>query len=57
MEKDIEDDQPFLLNQTVHSLSWSDITVSVNNRDLIQGIDGHVNQGKSYAISHSTSKD
>lgn len=46
MEKDVENNQPFLLNQTVHSLSWSDITVSVNDRDLIQGIDGVVKQGK-----------
>lgn len=46
MEKDIENNQRFLLNQTVHSLSWSDITVSVNDRDLIQDIDGVVKQGK-----------
>lgn len=46
MEKDIENNQPFLLNQTVHSLSWSDITVSVNDGDLIQGIDGVVKQGE-----------
>lgn len=57
MEKDIENNQPFLLNQTVHSLSWSDITVSVDNRDIIQGIDGNVKQGKSYAITHSASED
>ena len=46
MEKDIENNQRFLLNQTVHSLSWSDITVSVNDRDLIQGIYGVVKQGR-----------
>lgn len=45
---DLESNRPFLLNETVQSLSWSDITVSVKNRDLIHNINGNVQQGKFY---------
>lgn len=44
---DIESNRPFLLNETVQSLSWSDITVSVKDRDLIHDINGNVQQGMS----------
>lgn len=35
MENEIENNQAFLLSQTVHSLSWSDVAVHVNDRYLI----------------------
>lgn len=56
MDKDIENNQAFLLNQTVHTLSWSDVTVNINDRDLIQGIDGIVKQGKPETITHLIDK-
>lgn len=45
MDNDLESNNTFLLNETVHSLSWRDITVSVNDRDLIKGISGDVQAG------------
>lgn len=46
MDNDLENNNKFLLNETVNSLTFRDITVSVNDRDLIKGISGDVQAGK-----------
>lgn len=46
MDNDLENNSKFLLNETVNSLTFRDITVSVNDRDLIKGISGDVQAGK-----------
>ncbi|BCR89275.1 putative ABC transporter [Aspergillus chevalieri] len=50
MDNDVENNNKFLLNETVNSLSFRDITVSVNDRDLIKGISGDVQAGQLVAL-------
>ncbi|EYE96840.1 putative ABC transporter [Aspergillus ruber CBS 135680] len=50
MDNDLENNSKFLLNETVNSLTFRDITVSVNDRDLIKGISGDVQAGQLVAL-------
>ncbi|OJJ85347.1 putative ABC transporter [Aspergillus glaucus CBS 516.65] len=50
MDNDLENNNKFLLNETVSSLAFRDITVSVNDRDLIKGISGDVQAGQLVAL-------
>jgi len=50
MDNDVENNNKFLLNETVNSLSFRDITVSVNDRDLIKGISGDVQAGRAFKL-------
>ena len=54
MDLERNDSRQFLMNQTVHSFSWSGLTVTVKDRqtkkarDLINDITGDVQQGVSF---------